>query len=163
MTKPTFHLRREQRFPLPLAEVFSFFLNPRNLEAITPPFLRFRVLGSSTPRIEDGTIIDYRLRLRGLPIRWRSRIRAWEPPYRFVDEQVRGPYRQWVHEHRFVEDGDETIVIDEVAYDVLGGWIVDRLLVRPDVERIFAYRAEALARALSPRAAPCGGAEGDAV
>ncbi len=162
MTRTTSRLHREQRLPLPLEEVFSFFADPRNLEAITPPFLRFRVLGMSTPEIEEGTRIDHRLRLRGLPIRWRSLIRVWDPPFRFVDEQERGPYRLWIHEHRFVEDGDETVVTDDVEYAVPGGRLVERLFVRRDVERIFDFRAEALERLLVPRAAACGAAEGGA-
>ena len=93
-----------------------------------------------------GARIDYRLRVRGLPLRWQSEITAWEPPHRFLDEQRRGPYRLWVHEHTFVERDGGTEVRDRVTYAVPGGWLVERLLVGPDVRRIFAFRRETLAR-----------------
>ena len=133
----------------PLPTVFEFFSNARNLELITPPWLRFRVLTEGEIAMARGTQINYRLRLRGLPLRWRSEITAWEPPHRFVDEQVKGPYRTWHHEHRFeVEErpNGESVVIasDEVHYQAPGGWLVNRLLVAPDVRRIFRYRTERL-------------------
>ncbi len=81
-----------------------------------------------------------------MPVRWRSEITAWEPPFRFVDEQRRGPYRLWVHEHRFEERAGCTLARDHVRYAVMGGWVVDRLLVRPDVERVFEYRRAVLTR-----------------
>ena len=131
--------------PSPLQEVFAFFADPRNLEELTPPWLSFRILREPPIPLEEGTTIDYALRVRGLPLRWRSRITTWNPPHEFVDEQVRGPYRQWVHSHTFegVEGG--TRVGDRVLYRVLGGPLVDRLLVRRDVERIFDFRSRALA------------------
>ena len=91
-----------------------------------------------------SALIDYRLRLRGLPIRWRSEITTWQPPHRFVDEQRRGPYRMWIHEHTFTERDGGTLVGDHVRYAVPGGWLADRLLVRRDLETIFAYRQEKL-------------------
>lgn len=143
-----FVLERSQRFPSRVDEVFRFFSDPHNLAQITPPWLHFHVVASSTATIEAGTVIDYRLRLRGVPVRWRSRISVWEPPHRFVDEQVRGPYRRWNHEHSFESLGSETQARDFVRYSVLGGALVDRWLVRPDLERLFEYRAEQLARIL---------------
>ena len=125
--------------------VFSFFSNARNLEVLTPPWLRFRVVTEGEIRMSRGTRIDYRLRLRGLPLRWRSEITAWEPPHRFVDEQVVGPYRSWIHEHRFGLDerpgrGPVVIASDEVHYQAPGGRLIDRFLVAPDLDRIFRYR-----------------------
>jgi ligand-binding SRPBCC domain-containing protein len=129
--------------PVARTELFSFFADAANLEAITPPFLRFEVLTQGV-EIRAGAIIDYWLRVHGIPIRWRSEITVWEPPFRFVDVQRRGPYRRWHHEHRFEERDGGTFCIDTVDYAVLGGAIVDKLLVRHDVERIFAFRSDKL-------------------
>lgn len=127
--------------PMPRARVFEFFADPANLDAITPPWLGFRTVTALPIEMREGALIDYRLRLHGLPIRWRSRISAWDPPHRFVDEQVRGPYRLWVHEHTFESQDDGTIVRDHVRYAVPFDRLVHDRLVRPDLERIFRYRA----------------------
>jgi ligand-binding SRPBCC domain-containing protein len=106
------------------------------------------VLAQHPPEMGAGTVIDYRLRLHGIPLRWRSEITVWEPPRRFVDVQRRGPYRLWEHEHLFLPKDGGTLVQDRVRYAVPGGSLlaplVDRLLVRPDLERIFAYRRQRL-------------------
>ena len=141
-------LEREQTVPRELDEVFDFFSDPRNLEAITPPWLRFRITGCSTPKIGAGTTIDYRLRLHGVPIKWRSLIRTWKRPLEFIDEQRVGPYRSWVHLHTFQETQGGVLVRDNVEYEVLGGALVDRLFVRGDLERIFDHRQERLAALL---------------
>lgn len=128
----------------PLGPVFEFFSDAGNLERLTPNRLHFEIL---TPRPIDmrvGALIDYRLRLRGIPLRWQSEITAWEPMRRFIDEQRRGPYKYWVHEHLFEARGDETLVVDRVRYGVPGGSIVHTLFVGPDVRGIFRYRAQAL-------------------
>jgi len=138
--------RAEQEFNLPPPAVFPFFADVTNLERITPPFLRFRVLTPTPVEIREGTILDYRLRVRGVPVRWRTRIRVWEPPERFVDEQITGPYRRWIHEHRFENIAGGTRMIDEIDYAAPGGRLVERLFVDRDVERIFAYRARYLDR-----------------
>jgi ligand-binding SRPBCC domain-containing protein len=134
--------------PLPPEDVFPFFAEARNLEQITPPWLSFYVLAQHPPEMGAGTVIDYRLRLHGIPLRWRSEITVWEPPRRFVDVQRRGPYRLWEHEHLFLPKDGGTLVQDRVRYAVPGGSLlaplVDRLLVRPDLERIFAYRRQRL-------------------
>ncbi len=142
---PTFLLEREQLVRRPLEEVFEFFSDPLNLESITPPWLRFRVVGCSTPVLLEGSTIDYRLRVHGVPIRWRSLISDWRPPFEFVDQQVSGPYHLWVHRHTFVETEDGVLVRDRVEYAVPGGILIQRLFVRRDLQRIFAYRAQALA------------------
>lgn len=125
-------------------EVFAFFQDARNLEALTPDFLRFEVLTPRPIHMGEGTLIDYRLRLHGLPLRWRTEITVWDPPHTFVDDQVKGPYRQWHHTHRFVAHQGGTLCTDRVLYRVFGGWLIQRLFVRRDVERIFRYRAEQL-------------------
>jgi ligand-binding SRPBCC domain-containing protein len=131
--------------PAPLPDVFAFFADARNLQSITPPFLRFRVMTPDV-RMGVGARIDYRLRLRGLPLRWQSEITAWEPNERFRDEQRRGPYRYWRHVHLFREVADGTLVEDGVEYDVPGGSLVHQWLVAPELLRIFRYRQVALAR-----------------
>jgi ligand-binding SRPBCC domain-containing protein len=100
--------------------------------------------------MQVGTVIDYRIRWRGLPLRWRSEISVWEPPFRFVDHQVRGPYRLWHHEHRFVERDGGTEISDRVNYAVWGGSLIERLFVRRDVVAIFAYRRRQLAELFTP-------------
>ncbi len=141
----SFALDYQLELPGDLSSVFSFFADPFNLEAITPPWLRFRVLGSSTEAVEEGTTIDYKLRLRGVPVRWQSVIRNWEPPFRFIDSQVVGPYRSWVHLHTFEETDRGVLVKDHVDYEVPGGALVNRLFVRRDLEKIFSYRQQRIA------------------
>lgn len=139
-----FELNRNTVVPASLDETFAFFSDAFNLETITPPFLSFTVTTPAPIDIREGCVIDYRLKLRGVPIRWRSLISAWEPPYRFVDEQLKGPYRLWHHEHTFEEHEDGTLVGDRVRYAVIGGALVNRLFVRRDVEGIFDYRESKL-------------------
>ena len=135
-------LTSELWLPSPRDEVFRFFSNAGNLEALTPPWLHFHII---TPDVamQPGTRIRYRLRLRGIPFTWESEISSWEPPRRFVDEQRRGPYRRWVHTHTFAEERGGTLVGDVVEFEVplerLAGWYVMR-----DVRKIFAFRRQAL-------------------
>jgi len=139
-----YRLESEIILPRPIEEVFDFFADAQNLESITPPLLHFEVLTRGPIELRQGRLIDYRLRLHGMPLRWQSEISAWEPPYRFVDEQRRGPYRRWVHEHRFERCAEGTRAIDRVRYEVPGGDLVHKLFVEPDLRRIFVYRAERL-------------------
>jgi ligand-binding SRPBCC domain-containing protein len=149
-----FQLDRVMEVPRPIEEVFDFFTDPHNLEALTPPWLNFRVLESSDAKLRAGSRIRYGLRLRGIPMSWTSLISRWERPHVFVDEQLKGPYTSWVHTHGFEPSGAGTVVRDHVEYAVLGGTLVNRFLVRPDLERIFDYRIERLRELLTtdPRA-----------
>jgi ligand-binding SRPBCC domain-containing protein len=136
-------LQRSQRIPKSVDEVFTFFADARNLEAITPDWLRFRVATPGRIEMAPGTLIEYRLRLHGLPIRWLTRIEVWEPGRRFVDMQVRGPYRLWHHTHSFEPAGDGTIVRDVVRYALpFGplGELARRAFVERDLARIFDHR-----------------------
>lgn len=172
--------RAELWLPHPREAIFPFFADARNLELITPPWLRFRIetpagaANSSPPadprlastgiaaaalhgagppiEMQAGAEIEYRLRIRAVPVRWKTRITHWDPPRSFVDEQLRGPYRKWVHEHTFVKQGEGTICRDRVEYAVPGGWMIDRLFVARDVERIFAYRQMKLLEIFGPAA-----------
>lgn len=137
-------LRTEILLPRPREEVFGFFADAGNLQAITPDWLHFRILTPRPIEMRPGALIEYRLRLHGLPLRWKTGITAWDPPHRFVDEQLRGPYRLWVHEHTFQEVDGGTLVGDYVRYAVLGGTMVNRLFVEGDVRRIFEFRQERL-------------------
>jgi len=130
--------------PRPPEAVFPFFAEAGNLETLTPPWLRFEILTPLLIQMRAGALIAYRLRLHGIPVRWHSEITAWEPPRRFVDEQRRGPYRQWIHEHTFTDCKGGSEVRDFVRYSVPGGRLVDFLFVRHDVRRIFEYRARKL-------------------
>ncbi len=142
-----FQLDKEQWVDQPIERVFAFFAEPGNLQTITPPWMSFRLVSCSTPAIEQGTILEYALRVRGLPMKWISQISVWEPPFRFVDEQLHGPYRRWRHEHTFEDHGQRTRIGDHVDYAVPGGRWVEKWLVRRDLEKIFAYRIESLGRA----------------
>jgi ligand-binding SRPBCC domain-containing protein len=142
-------LERRQRLDLPAERAFAFYADARNLEAITPPWLAFRVVTPGAIAMAAGTLIDYRLTLHRVPVRWRTRIEAWEPPRRFVDVQVSGPYALWKHTHAFEPLGDGRVEIrDRVRYALpLGplGALAHVLFVRRDLERIFDYRRGAVA------------------
>ena len=139
-----FEFEKEQWLARPVEEVFSFFADARNLQVLTPPWLNFEILTPGAIEMRPGTLIDYRLRLRGIPMRWQSEITVWDPPRRFVDEQRRGPYRMWRHEHRFESSAGRTLVQDQIRYAVPGGWLINRLFVARDVEEIFSWRGEKL-------------------
>ncbi|MGZ5411029.1 MAG: SRPBCC family protein [Solirubrobacterales bacterium] len=149
-------LERSQRLELPVEEAFAFHADACNLEAITPPWLGFRVTTPGEVEMRAGTLIDYRLKLHGIPVRWRTRIEAWDPPHRFVDAQIRGPYSLWEHTHTFKPDGPGAVVIaDSVRYALpLGplGALAHAAFVGRDLERIFDYRREAVRKQLAPRA-----------
>ena len=144
-------LQSELWLPRPVAEIFPFFADAANLEVLTPPWLKFQILSPRPLEMRVGTLIDYRLRVRGLPTRWQSEITAWEPPHRFVDEQTRGPYRLWRHEHEFVERDGGTVVRDKVDYAIPFDLITHRLFVRPDIERIFAFREQKMRKLFPAR------------
>ncbi len=150
-------LRASTQVPRSLEETFAFFADARNLERVTPPSLRFRIVSDvGDGATSEGMLIDYRLRLRGVPIRWRTRITRFDAPHAFVDEQLRGPYRVWRHTHVFEADGpDRTRMIDTVEFVPRGGRpiarIVDRLFVAREVRGIFEWRAAALERLLPAR------------
>lgn len=156
-------LETEITLPRTLDEVFPFFANPENLESITPPWLNFQILTPRPIPMRPGAIIDYKISLRGIPIRWKTVIAAYEPPRMFIDMQIKGPYWLWEHTHTFEPVHREgrfvgTRIGDRVRYlplDIprwvpgLGG-LIHRLMVRPDLEKIFAYRQQRMRELLAP-------------
>jgi ligand-binding SRPBCC domain-containing protein len=133
----------------PIAEVFQFFSNAKNLEILTPPWLNFTILDHEPEKMFVGKMINYRLKIHGIPMHWRSEITVWEPPFRFVDEQRVGPYKRWHHEHLFEEVSGKTVIKDIVHYQVpfgnfFPGKLVERFFVRKDLVKIFTYRLQVL-------------------
>jgi ligand-binding SRPBCC domain-containing protein len=147
-------LQQEQWFPRPINEVFTFFADAHNLEAITPPWLGFKILTMSTISITEGTVIRYRLRLHGVPIHWQTDICKWDPPYCFVDVQREGPYKKWHHTHIFEAHDGRTKMVDVVRYSLpfgILGKIAHTLKVRADIQRIFDYRRQRIDELFSER------------
>ena len=136
-------LTRSLILDVPRERVFPFFADAGNLELITPPELGFNIITPSPIEMMKGTLIDYRLTMLGLPIKWRTEITEWDPPYRFVDIQIRGPYSQWIHTHTFTEiEPSKTLIEDEVRYrlplEPLGDLV--HFLIERELERIFEFR-----------------------
>jgi ligand-binding SRPBCC domain-containing protein len=138
-------LHRELRVPHALPAVFDFFSRAENLEKLTPPWMRFRILTPPPIEMKQGATIRYALRVRGIPLEWISKIERWNPPFEFIDVQVKGPYKFWRHTHRFSEVGGGTAIEDIVQYALpFGplGRLVHRLQVARDLANIFDYRAQ---------------------
>lgn len=146
-------LERKQRIERPLAEVFPFYADAGNLERITPPLLGFEVLTPQPIEMRVGALIEYKIKVHGVPVRWRTRIEEWNPPHRFVDAQLKGPYVLWHHTHTFRADGEgATVLGDRVRYAIpFGplGEIARSLFVERDLEQIFDYRRDAVAEAFA--------------
>jgi ligand-binding SRPBCC domain-containing protein len=120
--------------------LFEFFSDAFQLEKITPAWLNFRILTPAPIQICQGCLIDYSIRLHGIPMRWQTEISAWDPPFSFTDRQVSGPYQLWEHLHTFETVSEGTLAVDEVRYRVLGGRLVNRWFVRKELQRIFEFR-----------------------
>lgn len=145
----TYTLIREQLIPRLLEDVFPFFADAGNLQTITPPWLHFRILTPLPLEMKTGAILEYRLRLYGLPIYWRTRIEDFDPPRQFVDQQLRGPYRLWHHTHEFESRPDGTFMRDTVRYELpFGplGTLTHSLTVKRMLERIFDFRYATIER-----------------
>ena len=143
-------LETETFLPVSIDEVFGFFANAENLERITPPELAFQILTPTLIVMGEGTVIDYRLRLFGVPFRWRTRIIQWQPNNRFIDEQIQGPYSKWTHLHSFAESAEGTRMTDRVEYrlPLQPAGTIALPLVRRQLDRIFRYRASAIQKLL---------------
>lgn len=142
-------LRAEQYIQKPRAEIFPFFADANNLEKITPPSLGFHIVNVSTKQMGKGTLIDYKLKVHGVPMKWKTSIEEWKPDDMFVDNQISGPYKKWHHTHEFKDLGEGTLMTDTVIYrlpmgklgEIVGGW-----LVKTDVNNIFDYRKKFIAK-----------------
>ena len=137
---PEFHFNSSIPLRHPHPEVFKFFASAENLNLLTPPWVHFSILTPLPIEMRQGLVIQYRIRVRGITHRWDSEITEWRPPFGFTDTQIRGPYRYWVHRHRFEETSEGTLVADDITYRVPGGPLVNRLYVAGELRRIFAYR-----------------------
>lgn len=142
-----YELRRQVLIPAPIEKVFSFFSAAENLNLITPPWLHFKILTPLPLRMEKNTLIDYSIKLLGVPMIWKTEITAWQPPESFVDWQIKGPYRVWEHTHLFEEKKEGTQMTDIVRYAVPGFVLspfVHFFFVRPRLEKIFGYREQSM-------------------
>jgi ligand-binding SRPBCC domain-containing protein len=148
-----YRLRTETILPRPRAEAFEFFSDCHNLERLTPSELRFHVLTPDPVVMHAGAIIDYRLRLGGIPFGWKTEITTWDPPHSFTDTQLRGPYRRWIHLHEFHDEGDVTRMIDQVDFLAPGGPLVHALFVNRKVRQIFGHRTRRFAELFPDRPA----------
>jgi len=142
-----YELYRETVLPITSLEAWDFFSNPSNLAKITPVEMDFRVVTKDLPRhIHNGLVIEYVVKpLAGIPLKWVSQISSVNAPYSFVDEQLKGPYAYWHHEHTFEEKGDSVLMKDRVTYAISLGWLgqlANQLIVRKKLEQIFDYRTE---------------------
>jgi ligand-binding SRPBCC domain-containing protein len=142
--KPHF-LEFETKLYRPLAEVFEFFSNAENLNKVTPTEVSFSMLTPMPVKMQVGALIDYRIILSGIPFFWRTQVSVWQPPYRFVDEQAKGPYVFWHHEHTFEDKGSYILMTDRLHY-LSPGWflepLIDKLFIRPRIEKIWGYREQ---------------------
>jgi len=150
-----FVLKTDLVIERPIEEVFAFFSDAQNLETITPPWLHFQIVTPTPINMNAGALIDYRLSLHGVPIKWRTKIESWTPPNRFTDQQLRGPYKRWFHEHTFESLGpNKTLAKDHVHYIPRFGSLVHKYFVKPDLIKIFTYRQEQLMRSFSSALMP---------
>ena len=144
-----FEFHQEHWIDREIEAVFDFFSQAGNLKLLTPDFIGLELLNPEPIEMKEGTLIDYRMRIRGLPMRWQSRIDTWQPPYCFEDTQTKGPYRYWCHTHRFQPVNGGTQVFDTIRYRIWGGRLIDRWFVRPDIQKIFDFRTEQLKKIFS--------------
>ncbi|MEO0794519.1 MAG: SRPBCC family protein [Verrucomicrobiota bacterium] len=150
-------IRTELELPLPLEEVFAFFSKAENLERITPPELGFKITTPLPIEMAQDSVIDYQIRLHGIPMRWRTLIPVWNPPHEFVDEQIKGPYKTWIHRHSFTAiDDKNTLITDYVRYELpltpLGDLAYP--LIKRQIEGIFEYRNQVIPECLGVEAKP---------
>ncbi|MGA0333450.1 MAG: SRPBCC family protein [Kiritimatiellia bacterium] len=145
-------LHTSQWLPYPVEEVFAFFSRPENLQRLTPSQLQFQILTPDPIVMREGVQLDYKLKVHNIPLRWTSLISNWNPPHEFTDKQLKGPYKVWVHSHRFRTEGNGTQVDDHIQFRAPGGKLLEKLIVQRDLASIFNYRQKILSEifGLSP-------------
>lgn len=144
-----FEINKIQEINLSREKVFKFFENPQNLETITPEWLKFKILNEGELQMRSGAEFKYLIKLGIFPMKWLTKITNYEPPVKFVDEQLKGPYKKWIHTHSFNEINGKTIIKDNVKYDLYGGplkYIIHKLFVKNKVRKIFEHRSEEIAK-----------------
>ncbi len=147
-------LTRKLTLDLPREQVFEFFANARNLERITPSQLNFHIVTPQPIKLQKGTLIDYKLKLRGLSLKWRTEITEWNPPFSFTDEALKSPYKQWIHRHVFTEiAANKTLIEDEVKYRLPFAPFGDmaHFFVRQELNHIFDFRQKTVTEILQPK------------
>ena len=140
-------LEQEQTIDRKLEEIFPFFTKPENLSLLTPRWLKFKIRKKSTEHMEENAQFVYTIKFHNISMYWKTKITKFEPPYVFVDEQLRGPYKKWVHTHTFEAKGDSTVMFDRVEYDLYGWFlksIIHNFFVKNSVKKIFKYRKKVL-------------------
>lgn len=148
-------LHTSQWLPAPLGEVFGFFSRPENLKRLTPSRLEFNILTPSPIEMREGLKLDYKLKVHGIPLFWSSLISVYDPPHCFTDEQLKGPYKTWIHTHRFVEVGVGTRVEDLIRFRAPGGRLIEKLIVQRDLAAIFNHRHQVLKKLYPPPNSSC--------
>jgi ligand-binding SRPBCC domain-containing protein len=145
-----FHIFEKEIVNADIHSVFDFFSKAENLEQLTPSIVGFKIVTPLPIAMQKGTLIDYKIKVHGVPIKWKTLISEWEPPYRFIDEQLKGPYLYWIHEHQFRSiNENQTEIIDSVNYRPIGGKIVHYLFVKRDLDKIFSYRKKKIIEVFS--------------
>ncbi len=142
-----FIFEQRQEIDKELYEIFPFFEKPENLGEITPTWINFKINGNKKMKMQENAEFNYTIKMYGIPIRWKTLITKYEPPYLFVDVQKKGPYKKWIHHHHFEEKGGKTIMIDKVEYDLYGGPIkklINKLFIERSVKKIFQFRKEVI-------------------
>lgn len=139
-----YRISGQQYFDRPVEEIFGFYSDAFMLERITIPSIIFRIVTAGPIGMKKGVLIDYQLRWRRIWMRWRTEICHWDPPFAFTDQQLKGPFRRWHHQHRFEPVAGGTLVTDDVHYRVPATWLLHRSFIRPDLKAIFDYRFDQL-------------------
>ena len=144
-----YKFEQEQIVDKKLDEIFPFFTKPENLSLITPNWLKFKIKKKSTEKMEENAEFVYTIKFHNIPMFWKTKITKYEPPLIFVDEQVKGPYKKWIHTHTFKEKGDKTILYDKVEYDLYGWFLkgfINKWFVKNSVKKIFEYRRSVIGK-----------------